>query len=79
MFTISGTRIIGKSGTAYEGFTFVYAGATSKTVDVTLSTGIAELLYNAAENAGNSTSGTLTTLSGAKPHWSCTDSGRMQR
>jgi flagellar hook-associated protein 2 len=62
MFTVSGTRIIGKSGTPYEGFTFVYAGTTSQTVDVTLSTGIAELLYNAAENAGNSTSGTLTTI-----------------
>jgi flagellar hook-associated protein 2 len=62
LFTISGTRIIGKSGTAYEGFTFVYAGTTSRTVDVTLSTGMAELLYNVAESASNASSGTLTAI-----------------
>lgn len=62
LFTISGNRIIGKSGTAFEGFTFVYAGTESDTVDVTLSTGIAEMLYNVAENAANASSGTLTTV-----------------
>jgi flagellar hook-associated protein 2 len=62
LFTISGTRIIGKSATVYEGFTFVYAGTTSRTVDVTLSTGMAELLYNVAESASNASSGTLTAI-----------------
>jgi flagellar hook-associated protein 2 len=62
LFTVTGTRIIGKAGTAYEGFTFVYAGSTSKSVDVGFSTGIAELLYNTADAATNDDDGTLTTL-----------------
>ena len=62
LFTVSGTRIIGAAGTAYEGFAFVYAGSASKSVDVSFSTGIAELLYNVAEKATNSSTGTLTKL-----------------
>ncbi|MGV8831127.1 MAG: flagellar filament capping protein FliD [Devosia sp.] len=59
LFTINGTRIIGAEGTKYEGYTFVYAGSTSQTIDVTTKTGLAELLYNAASNAADSSSGTL--------------------
>lgn len=62
LFTVSGTRIIGKAGTAYEGFTFVYAGSGSKSVEIGFSTGIAELLYNTADAATNADDGTLTTL-----------------
>ena len=62
LFTVSGTRIIGATGTAYEGFTFVYAGSSSTSVDVSFSTGIAELLYNVAEKATNNSKGTLTNL-----------------
>lgn len=62
LFTVSGTRIIGATGSAYEGFTFVYAGSSSKSVDVSFTTGIAELLYNIADEATDDTSGTLTTL-----------------
>jgi len=62
LFTVSGTRIIGAKGSIYEGFTFVYAGASSKSVDIGFSTGIAELLYNTANAATNTDSGTLTTL-----------------
>ncbi|RYH13867.1 MAG: hypothetical protein EON57_01315 [Alphaproteobacteria bacterium] len=62
MFTVNGTRIIGKTGTDYEGFTFVYAGSGSKSVDVGFSTGIAELLYNVTDAATNEDDGTLTTL-----------------
>jgi flagellar hook-associated protein 2 len=62
LFTVSGTRIIGAAGTAYEGFTFVYAGSSSTSVDVSFSTGIAELLYNVAEKATNNSTGTLTNL-----------------
>jgi flagellar hook-associated protein 2 len=65
LFTVNGTRIIGKAGTAFEGFTFVYAGAASKSVAVGFSTGIAELLYNAANAATNAQSGTLTQLVGS--------------
>jgi len=62
LFTVSGTRIIGKAGTAYEGYTFVFAGATSTSVDIGFSTGIAELLYNVADGASSDDGGTLTTL-----------------
>jgi flagellar hook-associated protein 2 len=62
MFTVNGTRIVGASGTAYEGFTFVYAGSSSKSVVLSFSTGLAELLYNATEKAANKNSGTLVTL-----------------
>lgn len=62
LFTISGTRIIGKAGTLYEGYTFVYAGSTSQSIGVTTQSGIAELLYNAAEGAADSSTGTLATL-----------------
>jgi flagellar hook-associated protein 2 len=61
-FTISGTRIIGAAGSAYEGFTFVYTAKTGKSVDVSFTAGIAELLYNIADEATDETSGTLTTL-----------------
>lgn len=62
LFTVSGTRIIGAEGTAYEGFTFVFAGQKSQSIDVSFSTGIAELLYNATEDLVDSSEGTLQTL-----------------
>lgn len=62
LFTISGSRIIGKAGTAYEGFTFVYTGKTSQSVTVALSYGLADKLHNVANTASNSTSGTLQSL-----------------
>jgi flagellar hook-associated protein 2 len=62
LFTISGTRIIGKSGTAYDGYTFVYTGNTSKSVDISVSSGIAEQLYNAANSASDTSTGTLQNL-----------------
>lgn len=61
MFSVSGTRIIGKTGTKYEGYTFVYTGG-SGSVDLSFSTGIAELLYNISDTASNTTDGTLQTL-----------------
>jgi flagellar hook-associated protein 2 len=62
LFTISGTRIIGATGSPYEGFTFVYSSSNSSSVNVSFSTGIAEQLYNIANGATNSSSGTLTSL-----------------
>lgn len=62
LFTISGTRIIGATGSAYEGFTFVYSSSNSASVSVSLGTGIAEQLYNIANGATNSSTGTLTAL-----------------
>jgi flagellar hook-associated protein 2 len=62
LFTIKGTRIVGAAGTAYEGYSFVYTGSTSKSIDVSLSTGIAELLYNTSSAASDTSDGTLQTL-----------------
>lgn len=61
-FTIYGTRIIGAAGSKYEGYTFVYAGKSSTSVDLSFQTGIAELLFNAADSVSDNDSGTLETL-----------------
>jgi flagellar hook-associated protein 2 len=61
-FEVSGTRIIGVDGTEFEGFTFVFTGDESSSVAITLSYGVAELLYNAAEATGNEDDGTLATI-----------------
>jgi flagellar hook-associated protein 2 len=62
MFTISGTRIVGVAGTAYEGLSLVYSSSSSASVDISFKTGIAEKLYNIANGATNSKSGTLVNL-----------------
>ena len=62
LFTVNGTRIIGAKGTAYEGYTFVYAGSTGQSIDVSLSTGLAELLYNTADKVADTSDGSLQTL-----------------
>ena len=62
MFTVSGTRIIGNAGTAFDGYSFVYAGNTSQSIDVTVSSGIAEGLYTASDAASNTKTGTLESL-----------------
>ncbi|TWB20828.1 flagellar hook-associated protein 2 [Nitrospirillum amazonense] len=59
LFTISGTRIIGKDGTAYAGMTLVYLGSQNQTVSVSTSSGLADLIYNTSDNAGDTDSGTL--------------------
>lgn len=62
MFTISDTRIIGKEGTKFAGYVFVYAGSASQTITASTQTGIAELVYNAARNASDSSDGSLAGL-----------------
>jgi len=56
-FTIDGSRLIGKTGSAYEGLTFVYAGTTSATVNIDLNQGIADRLYNALDDYSSTTAG----------------------
>lgn len=62
LFTVSGTRIIGAKGMAYEGYTFVCTGSSAESIDISLSTGIAELLYNAADPVADSTDGSIQAL-----------------
>lgn len=62
LFRISGTRIVGNTGTAYEGFSFSFSGKSSQSIDVSLSYGLAELLYADSDAVGNASDGTLTTL-----------------
>jgi flagellar hook-associated protein 2 len=57
-FTVSGSRISGVDGTDYAGLVFVYTGETAS-VDVKLTTGIAEMLYQTAYTASNSSDGSL--------------------
>jgi flagellar hook-associated protein 2 len=62
LFTVSGTRIIGAKGSIYEGYTFVFTGSSAESIDISLKTGIAELLYNAADPVADTTDGSLQTL-----------------
>lgn len=62
LFTVNGTRIIGAEGTQYEGYTFVYTGSAAEAIDISLSTGIAELLYNTADSVADTSDGSLQTL-----------------
>lgn len=48
-FTIRDKTIIGKPGTAYEGFTLYYTGSTSKSIALSFKQGIADQLYDAVE------------------------------
>ncbi|MEA1651986.1 flagellar filament capping protein FliD [Nitrospirillum sp. BR 11164] len=59
LFTISGTRIIGNDGTPYAGMTLVYLGSQSQTVSVSTNSGLADLIYNTSDSAGDTDSGTL--------------------
>ncbi|ALK08088.1 flagellar filament capping protein FliD [Blastochloris viridis] len=51
LFTISGTSIKGATGTAYEGFTFLFLGDASESINVTLGYGLADKLNNAVTTA----------------------------
>ncbi|MDQ2081639.1 flagellar filament capping protein FliD [Xanthobacteraceae bacterium Astr-EGSB] len=59
---VSDTRLLGIDGTEFEGFSFVYVGTESKSIDVEISYGIAELLYNATEAIGDEEDGTLAEI-----------------
>ncbi|MBK1794742.1 flagellar filament capping protein FliD [Devosia sp. WQ 349] len=61
LFTVSGARLVGAAGTAYEGISLVYTGTSPAAVDLSFKTGIAEKLFNAA-NGATSGSGSLTLL-----------------
>lgn len=60
-FTVSGTTIIGASGSIYAGMAFTYSGSTSQSITVTSTSGIATQLYQVAKDYSSST-GVLQTL-----------------
>ena len=62
LFTVSGSRIIGAEGTDYEGLTFVFSGKSSQSIDVSLSQGIADRMWQAVESVADEYDGTLTTM-----------------
>jgi len=61
LFTISGTSIIGNSGSIYAGMAFTYAGTSSQSIKVTSTSGIAAQIYQIAHTYSKST-GSLQTL-----------------
>lgn len=62
LFTVSGSRIIGKAGTAYEGITLVYTGTAGDSVDVTFTQGIADSLFTTLDALAADDDGSIATL-----------------
>ncbi|MBR9971452.1 flagellar filament capping protein FliD [Magnetospirillum sulfuroxidans] len=62
LFTVSGSRIIGATGSDYEGLTFVFTGKSSQSIDVSLSQGIADRMWQAVESVADEYDGTLTVM-----------------
>ncbi|MEK0083383.1 flagellar filament capping protein FliD [Benzoatithermus flavus] len=48
---VTGGRIEGRAGTAYEGLELVWVGKGSTSIDVRISTGVADRLFNALDDA----------------------------
>lgn len=59
LFTVNGSLITGKAGTAYEGMSFAYVGTSSTTVNVGVSQGLADLFSNTANNFTDSVNGLI--------------------
>lgn len=57
-------RIIGADGTQYEGITLVFTGKVSQSIDVSLSQGIADRMWQAVETMADEYDGTLTDVVG---------------
>ncbi|MFB6420580.1 MULTISPECIES: flagellar filament capping protein FliD [Bradyrhizobium] len=62
LFTVSGTTIIGASGSIYAGMAFTYSGSTSQSITVTSSTGIASQIYQLAKDYSSSTGALQTQI-----------------
>ncbi|CCG42657.1 flagellar filament capping protein FliD [Magnetospirillum molischianum] len=61
LFTFSDNTIKGVAGSIYDGLSLVYSGKTSQTVNVKISQGIADQLYQSIETASNTYNGQITT------------------
>lgn len=62
LFTVSGTTIIGASGSIYAGMAFTYSGSTSQSITVTSTSGLATQLYQIAKNYSSSTGALQTQI-----------------
>lgn len=60
MFDISGTSIVGKKGTQYEGLSFAYIGSTSTTLTMTINQGLGDLMSNSFGRYTDNTTGEIT-------------------
>lgn len=61
LFTVSGNRIVGATGSIYEGIVMVYNGG-SGSVDVDFSQGLADRLYSTIDNYADEYDGDLATI-----------------
>lgn len=62
LFDISGAMITGKKGTAYEGMSFAYIGATNATVNFSMTQGLGDLVNNRSDVDTNTVSGTIQSM-----------------
>lgn len=62
LFTVSGTTIIGASGSIYAGMAFTYGGTTSQSITVTSTAGIASQIYEIAKDYASSTGALQTQI-----------------
>ncbi|MDG2530042.1 flagellar filament capping protein FliD [Caulobacter endophyticus] len=59
LFTISGSRIIGATGSIYEGLSFALATPTSGTISVQITQGFANLITSLMSDYANTTTGVI--------------------
>lgn len=55
-----GVQLVGPDGSAIKGLQMIFAGATASTGSIHISQGIGDRMFNALDNATNTTNGTLT-------------------
>lgn len=60
LFTVSGNKITGAEGSVYEGVTLYFGGSESKSVDVTVTPGLAYGLKNSIDTYTNTSDGFLS-------------------
>jgi len=61
-FSVVGDTIIGNAGTAYAGMAFTYTGSTSQTINVSSTSGLASQIFQIANDASSTSTGSLQDL-----------------
>jgi flagellar hook-associated protein 2 len=59
LFTVSSNTITGAAGSAYAGLSFHYSGTTSQSIQVTVSQGVADQVYQTCRLVADATTGSL--------------------